>query len=243
MIVSSSATRILIRGIVDFGAVGNCCTRGYERVFGKRLARRDARRYRRKGLDATAQKLVDQVAGRGIDNAEVLEIGGGVGAIEVELLKRGAARATNVEISHGYDEEGEKLLAEVGLAGQVVRRHGDFVATEGLAEPADVVVMHRVVCCYPDPDALVGTAAEHARRLLAFTFPRATWWMRLGARFANVYFRLVWKFESYVHPPETILGAARSRGLTPVHEHTGRIWRLAVFERVSQSTTTAPTTT
>ncbi len=213
--------------------MGNCCARGYERIFGERVARRDARRYRRKGLDGTAQRLVDEVADRGIENAEVLEIGGGVGAIELELLKRGAARATNVELSHGYDEEGEKLLSEAGLAGRVVRRHGDFVEAEGVTEPADVVVMHRVVCCYPDPDALVGAAAGHARRLLALTFPRSTWWSRLGTRVANVYFRLVCQFESFVHPPETILAAASSRGFTPVHEHTGRIWRLAVLERVS----------
>ena len=213
--------------------MSNCCACGYDRIFGARQARRDARRYRRKGLDATAQRLVDEVSERGIENAEVLEIGGGVGAIELELLKRGAARATNVELSHGYDEEGQKLLAEAGLADRIVRRYGDFVETEGVTEPADVVVMHRVVCCYPDPDALVGAAAEHARRLLALSFPRSTWWSRLGTRVANVFFRLICQFESYVHPPETILGAARSHGFAQVHEHTGRIWRLAVLERVS----------
>ncbi|HUK93732.1 MAG TPA: methyltransferase domain-containing protein [Gaiellaceae bacterium] len=213
--------------------MGNCCAGGYNRIFGERVARRDARRYRHKGLDATAQRLVDEVAGLDIQNAEVLEIGGGVGAIELELLKRGAERATNVELSHGYDAEGEKLLAEAGLGGRVVRRYGDFVEDEALVDPADVVVMHRVVCCYPDPDALVGAAAGHARRVLAFSFPRRTWWLRLGARVANVYFRLACNFETFVHPPETILGAAHSRGFAPVHEHTGRVWRLAVLERVS----------
>ncbi len=161
----------------------------------------------------------------------MLEIGGGVGAIEVELLKRGASRATNVELSHGYDEEGGKLVAEAGLAGRIDRRYGDFVEDEAVTVPADVVVMHRVVCCYPDPEALVGAAAGHAQRVLALTFPRSTWWTRLGTRVANVFFRLILQFESYVHPPETIIGAARSHGLTPVYEHSGRIWRLAVLER------------
>jgi len=177
--------------------------------------------------------MVNEVSARGVDGVELLEIGGGVGSIEVELLKRGAARATNVELSHGYDEEGGKLAAEAGLEGRIERRYGDFVADEALTDPADVVVMHRVVCCYPDPDALVGAAAGHARRVLALTYPRRTWWLRLGTRIANVFFRLICDFESYIHPPETILGAARSHGLTPVYEHSGRIWRLAVLERVS----------
>ena len=213
--------------------MSNCCARGYERAFGKRTARRDARRYRRKGLDATAQRMVNEVSARGVEGVELLEVGGGVGSIEVELLKRGAARATNVELSRGYDEEGDKLVAEAGFEGRIERRYGDFVEGEQVTRPADVVVMHRVVCCYPDSEALVGAAAGHTRRVLALTFPRRTWWLRLGTRVANVFFRLICDFESYVHPPETILGAARSHGLTPVYEHSGRIWRLAVLERVS----------
>jgi hypothetical protein len=211
--------------------VSNCCARSYERFFGERSARRDGRRYRRKGLDPAGQRLVDELAARGLSGASVLEIGGGVGAIELELLKRGADRATNVELSHGYEQEAQTLVAEAGVASRIERRHGDFVATGDTLDPADVVVMHRVVCCYPDPEALVGQAAGHARRLLALSFPRDTWWIRLGSRVLNVCFRAVGWVESYVHPPATILGAARSRGLIQVHDHSGRLWRTAVLER------------
>jgi len=211
--------------------VSNCCARSYERFFGERTARRDARRYRRKGLDPTAQRLVDEVAARGVTGASVLEVGGGVGAIELELLKRGAARATNVELSHGYEHEARALLAEAGVEERIERRHGDFVAAEAALDQADVVVMHRVVCCYPDPEALVGLGAAHARHLLALSFPRDTWWIRLGSRVVNVFFRAVGWIESYVHSPARILAAAQARGLTPVHDHSGRLWRTAVLER------------
>ena len=161
----------------------------------------------------------------------MLEVGGGVGAIDLELLKLGAVRATVVELSHGYDNEAQALLAEAGLAGRVARRHGDFVAREDGIDPADVVVLHRVVCCYADPEALVGAAARHARRLMALSFPRDTWWTRLGSRVANVFFRRVGWVESYVYPPPRILAAAARHGLAPVHEHSGRLWQLAVLER------------
>jgi 2-polyprenyl-3-methyl-5-hydroxy-6-metoxy-1,4-benzoquinol methylase len=232
MIVSSSATRILIRGIVDFRGVSTCCARGYERFFGPRTARRDARRYRRKGLDKTAQLIVDELARRGIAGATVLEIGGGVGAIGLELLKLGAARVTIVELSHGYDEEARALVAESGFEGRVERLHGDFAVDESDIPPADAVVLHRVVCCYPDPDVLVGAAARHARRLLALSFPRDTWWIRLGWRVANVVLRVVCQFESFVHPHEAILGPAGTEGFVPVYEHSGHLWQIAVLERV-----------
>jgi magnesium-protoporphyrin O-methyltransferase len=211
--------------------VSNCCARNYERFFGERSARRDARRYRRKGLDPAAQRLVDELAARGVSGASVLEIGGGIGAIELELLKRGAERATNVELSHGYEQEAQALVAEAGVDECIERRHGDFVATGEGVDSADVVVMHRVVCCYPDPEALVGQAAGHAGHLLALSFPRDTWWIKLGSRVANVCFRALGWVESYVHPPAAILGSARSRGLALVHDHSGRLWRTAVLER------------
>ena len=96
-------------------------------MFSKQQARRDARRYRRRGLDATAQRMVDQLGGQGIDGATVLEVGGGIGAIEIELLRAGAARATNVELSDGYEDEARTLLTASSLDGRVERRLGDFV--------------------------------------------------------------------------------------------------------------------
>ena len=138
---------------------------------------------------------------------------------------------TIVELSHGYDEEAKALLAESGFEGRVERLHGDFVAGESDIAPADAVVLHRVVCCYPDPDALVGAAARHARRLLALSFPRDTWWIRLGSRAANVFFRRVGWIESYVHQPRRSSARRVRRASSRSHEHSGRLWRVAVLER------------
>jgi len=175
--------------------------------------------------------MVDRLAARGVSDATVLEVGGGVGAIDIELLKAGAREATVVELSEEYDGAAAELLAENNLRGRVARRHGDFVELERDVDPADVVVMHRVVCCYPDPELLVGAAAGHARRLLALSFPRDTWWVRIGWYAVDAWFRLVYRFASFVHPRERILGAAARMGFTPVHEHSGPLWHVAVLER------------
>jgi magnesium-protoporphyrin O-methyltransferase len=176
--------------------------------------------------------MVDELTARGVAGASVLEVGGGVGAIEIELLRAGAGEASVVELSEAYDAEARALLAESGMAGRVERRHGDFVTVEAVVDPADVVVMHRVVCCYPDVEALVGAAARHARRLLAMSFPRETWWTKLGSRIVNLWSKTVWDFESFVHPHARIAAAARAEGLRPVHEETGRLWHVAVLGRV-----------
>ena len=155
--------------------MGDCCDgHGYQETFGDGFARRVSRRYRKRGLDKTQQRLVDFVAERGIEGATVLEIGGGIGELQVELLRRGAARATNLEISVNYEAEAASLLREAGLTHRVSRRLQDIAAAPDDVPQADVVVLHRVVCCYPDYQKLLSAAAGHARRLLSSRTLRAT---------------------------------------------------------------------
>ncbi|HSK17004.1 MAG TPA: methyltransferase domain-containing protein [Gaiellaceae bacterium] len=210
-----------------------CCTpKGYDRLFGRRTARRDAKRYRRRGLDEDAARMVAFLRERGLEGATVLEIGGGVGAIEIELLAAGAERATITELSPSYEEPAAELAREHGLEERIERRLGDVVEDGALAGEADAVVMHRVVCCYPDPEALVGAAAERARRHLVLTFPREQRLIRAGAAVMNAAFRLLrWDYRTYIHPVATILAAAEGRGLRLADEHHGRFWQVAALER------------
>jgi 2-polyprenyl-3-methyl-5-hydroxy-6-metoxy-1,4-benzoquinol methylase len=211
----------------------SCCPpKGYTTLFSKRAARWDAKRYRRRGLDETAQEMVEFLRERGVEEASVLEIGGGVGAIQVELLKAGAEHATNVELSPEYEEAALELVHESGLDGRVERRLGDVVQQPDLAGPADAVVMHRVVCCYPDYEALVGAAAERARRYLVMSFPRPRWAIRAVVGAVNAVAQLLrWEFRSWVHPPQALVAAAERRGLSLAGESRGRIWQVAALER------------
>jgi magnesium-protoporphyrin O-methyltransferase len=166
---------------------------------------------------------------RGVEGQTVLEVGGGVGALEIELLRAGADRAVNVELSTGYDAEAVVLAREAGYEQLIDRRHGDFAAGVYVG-PADVVLMHRVVCCYADPDALVGAAAERARECLVMSFPRESRLVRLGVRLANLWHRRT-GFQLYVHPAAGVLGAAERHGLRSAYEHRGRLWHVAALER------------
>ena len=208
---------------------GCCDPIDYRRLFSRKSAARDLRRYRGRGLTGTSRELV-RLAGD-VHGVSVLDVGGGIGAIELELLDAGAERATNVELSGGYEDAARELIAERGLEGRVERRVGDFVATE--LEPHDVVVLHRVVCCYPDADALVGAAADHTRRTLLLTYPQERLWMRAGLRMINVWLRLTrCGFRTYVHPVARIVAAAEARGLRlERREQRGLLWESAVFVR------------
>ncbi|HUJ92083.1 MAG TPA: methyltransferase domain-containing protein [Gaiellaceae bacterium] len=210
-----------------------CCAQrsDYESFFGRRAAERDARRFRRRGLRGSSRTLVE-LAGS-VHGESVLEVGGGIGAIELELLEAGADRATNVELSRGYERAAGELLSERGLADRVDRRIGDFASDADSIEPHDVVVMHRVVCCYPDVDALVGAAAERTRHRLLLTYPQERPLIRAGARLANMLLRVRGStFRVFVHPVSRIEEIAHAHGLEPTtRRRHGLVWESAAFSR------------
>jgi magnesium-protoporphyrin O-methyltransferase len=162
----------------------------------------------------------------------VLEIGGGIGAAQVELLRRGAERTVNVELSSGYEEAARELAREAGVDGRIERRLGDAVAEAPALPEADAVLMNRVVCCYPDYEALLVVAAGHARRLLVFTFPRSGLLASFVAGVGNLAFRLARnEFRAYAHPRAAMLAVAERQGFRLVHERRALVWQTAALER------------
>jgi magnesium-protoporphyrin O-methyltransferase len=203
----------------------DCCDPDYGSVFSDRFARQRSRRYRRRGLTPAARRLVEYAAEGLRDGGSVLEIGGGVGEVQVELLKRGAGHVTNLEISTGYEEEAARLLEQSGMTGRVTRRLVDIALAPDDVEPADVVVLHRVVCCYRDFSLLLSAAAAHARRRLVFTHPADNLVIRAAFGAENVYRRLTRNaFRAFVHPPEAMIAVAESDGLVTTYRHHSRDW-------------------
>jgi 2-polyprenyl-3-methyl-5-hydroxy-6-metoxy-1,4-benzoquinol methylase len=213
--------------------MGSCCNpRGCDEFFTARAARRAAKHYRQNGLDDTARKMVAFLEEHGIAGATVLEVGGGVGGIQIELLKRGAASAVNLELSPAYDEEAIALLREAGVEERAERRLHDIAADPDGVEPADVVVLHRVVCCYPEYERLLRAAGEHAHRLLVFSYPPRNALSRLLLGTENLLFRLRRKqFRTFAHPPRRMRAVVESCGLRQAYAHHPVLWQVAGFER------------
>ncbi len=211
----------------------SCCYGDeYEEHFTAREASRTARRFRRRGLRGSARELADAVIATGIDGATVLEVGGGVGHLHVGLLQEGAAAAVNVELSPSWEAAAHDLLADLGLADRVDRRLGDLVDDAAELPEADVVVLHRVLCCYPDWEAMADAAASRTSRVLGITIPVERWWTRSVVWAENRLRELRGRsFRAYVHPADDVVAHIGRRGFRTVHDHHGLVWRSVVLER------------
>lgn len=205
---------------------------GAPKIFSDRTARRDLRRFQKKGPSKTTQILFELVPPEAWRDASVLDIGGGVGAIQHEAIRRGAHRVTDVDASPAYLATAKAEAGRRGYADRATYRQGDFVELASTIPAADVVTLDRVVCCYPNANALLTNAGKRARRFVALVWPRDRWWTRTIAGFHNMFLRLTRnEFRAYIHPDAMVANALIHQGFSQRAARTAGYWQVRVYER------------
>ena len=104
---------------------------------------------------------------RGFEKGTLLDIGGGLGILSLELLDAGFSRAVVVDASSAYLAAASEEATRRGRSASAEFVHGDFLAVASKLAPSTVVTLDRVVCCYPLYKQLLEQAlqlAEHGFR-------------------------------------------------------------------------------
>jgi hypothetical protein len=187
---------------------------GIETQFGRAAAKRNLRRFRRRGPDKTTRLLIDALRAAledsKADGATLLDIG----ASSAHL-----AAAREETERRGHDSRVEFV-------------HGDFVSIADEVVAADVVTLDRVICCFDDMEGLVSRSAEKARRLYGAVYPRELGWMRIGMAIINVVQRLKRSpFRVFLHRPSAIDAVLRAAGFERRTIRRSPGWEVVVYER------------
>lgn len=205
---------------------------GADAIFDQKTAEEDLQDYQNGGAGGTTRQLLDAIKAAGVAGMSLLDIGGGIGVIQHELAAAGVQRVTDVDASRAYLRMAREEAERRGYAEQAEYVHGDFVALSSQIEPADIVTMDRVICCYPHVEALVDAAASKARRVFGVVYPRDRWWMKLGMPVLNFFLRLQGTaFRTFIHPSATVERIAASHGLRKIAQRDGWLWQVSVFAR------------
>ena len=152
---------------------------GIEDLFSEAYVAGELKRYRKRGPDKTTRILIEALKKEGVKGETLLDIGGGLGAIQHELLQAGVQSATDIEASNAYFNAVKEETARRGYADRVDYRHGNFVELADEVPPADIVTLNRVICCYPELEKMVNLSASRAGKLYGLVYPRTDWWMKI----------------------------------------------------------------
>ena len=209
-----------------------CCTGPCAAAshFNRKKADQDLRRYQRCGPDTTTRILLSELRRCPLQGLHLLDVGGGIGVIAVELSGAGVASVTLADASAGYLEAARRHLAARNASLPAQFFLGDFAATSDSLPDADVVTLDRVVCCYPDVEVLLRAAAAHARRMIAFTYPRDRWYVRASVVLENSWYWLKQDaFRAFVHSPERMASILESAGFVRAAHDTTLEWAIEVY--------------
>jgi magnesium-protoporphyrin O-methyltransferase len=210
-----------------------CCQcQGLESLFNDKTAAKELKEYRRNGPKTTTQLLISALEAEGVRNLTLLDIGGGVGVVQHELLRAGVCKVTSVDGSSAYLEAARREAERQGTADRVSYYHADFIELAAEIEPADIVTLDRAICCYPDMPALVGLSSQKARQMYGVVYPRDTWWIRLGATVVNFgtwLFRKRYRF--FIHPSAEVEAVLSRQGFTERFKRRTFFWQTVIYSR------------
>jgi 2-polyprenyl-3-methyl-5-hydroxy-6-metoxy-1,4-benzoquinol methylase len=211
----------------------NCCEIT-DSAFTESEAKAELKDYRKHGPPKQTKLILEAIRSLGLKNAELLDIGGGIGAIYHELLGNIAREATHVDASSAYLRQAKQEAARRGHSERVNFIHADFTDVASELPKADIVTLDRVVCCYPDFRRLLKAAAEHSRSALAFTYPRETWYLRIGLNIVNFFQNLRRDpFRVFLHPVAEMDSLLKQEGLQRVSLRRLFVWEVALYRKTS----------
>ena len=217
-----------------------CCQgQDFDRMFDARRARKDLRAYTKHGARGATRRLLDAVraSARNSGTADFthLDIGGGVGVLQHELARHGAVHTTAVDASRPYLELLRQVAAERSYGARQTRIEGDFTNVADRVEPATIVTLDKVICCYPDMRTLVRASARKATALYGIVVPRDTAWVRASVGLANWFLRRVlrWQFRAFAHSHQAIDRVCAEEGLNLDRDDRGLWWCVRLYRRVA----------
>lgn len=209
----------------------NCCEIT-DNAFTEEEARSELREYRKRGPAKTTRLMLEAIRSLGLKDVDLLDVGGGIGALHHELLGDAVRRVTHVDASSAYLKEAKKETARRGHGERVTFLHADFTEVASTLPMADIVTLDRVVCCYPDAHSLLKASTGHSRRALALSYPRQVWYMRIFIKTVNLFQQLRKDpFRSFLHPVAEMDSLIREEGFERVYLRRLFDWEVALYQR------------
>jgi magnesium-protoporphyrin O-methyltransferase len=211
----------------------NCCQcQGIEELFNEQLVSKELSNYRIKGTNQTTRILIAALKEEGLQGVSLLDIGGGLGAIQHELLNAGVQSATDVDASQAYLNAAQEEAQRRGLTERIRFQHGDFVNIAAQIPPADIVTLDRVICCYSEMEKLVSLSVARARKLYGLVYPRDVWWVKAAITVMNFLFYLRKNpFRTFTHSTQAVEAIANESGLKRRFYRRTLIWQVVVYSR------------
>ena len=211
----------------------DCCQcKGIESQFDYKGAKKEQNKYFRKGPRKTTLELINRISNKNINGNTLLDVGGGVGIIQYELLKNGISKAVSIDASSGYHKIAVETAEKLNLNDAITNIHGDFANENINPDPVDIVTMDRVICCYPDMKHLVEKSANACKHIYGLVFPRETFLFKLGIPIINFIMKIrKIPFRVFLHKTDEVHSIMSDNRFSLKDEYHSLLWQVKIYEK------------
>ncbi len=209
---------------------GSCNTGEIVRYFDERVGKYE--KHRKKGLGAESRTIAEALSSLGVNGKSLLEIGCGLGSLTFELLRLGVSKAQGVDLSPEMIAAAREFASRVGYSTRTAFEEGD--GAEARLPSADIVVLDKVMCCYPVLEPLLKNSLSASNSLYGFSVPKdkGVWGLlsRVFFRFEKVSLRLRGcKAYSYMHSTDVMNSILMQHGFSLVFEKGVGYWLVRIY--------------
>lgn len=212
----------------------NCCKHciDAEDFFNLKTATSDLKRYNNKGPEKSTKYLIQAISDEKIQNATLLDIGGGIGAIPFELFNKGLQNVIHADASTAYQKVCSDEAFRRNLSEKFTFIHGDAVELKDQLPMCEIVTLDRVLFCYPDVEKLIEASISKSKQVYGVVYPRNRFYIKIGTRLINLWFRIKKsQFRTYMHDEEFIDQIINEHGFVKLSRKTTFLWQSVVYTK------------
>lgn len=205
---------------------------GIEQLFSDKYARKELKAYRKNGPSKSTKMLIEAIKAQKLDDAKMLDIGGGVGSIQLALLKMGVASSSVVDASEAYLAVAMEEAERQGLRDRVSYHHGNFVEIAPDLTPVDLVTLDKVICCYDDMTSLVTISVGLAKQYYGIVFPIENILSQIQDFFYNLWMRITRNsYRAYLYPTPDIETIIFKDGFKRASYQRQALWQIILYSK------------
>jgi magnesium-protoporphyrin O-methyltransferase len=209
----------------------HCC--GANQQFNLKSAKKDLKRYLKKGPRKPTKLLVEALKEIDLKDLTLLDIGGGIGPIPLELIPHGLTKITNVDASEGYVIVAKSEAKKRNYNNLITSHLGDFTDVQEQIKPHDIVTLDKVICCYPFMDDLLKTSLSKTKKYYALVYPQANWLSKLGVKILNLTLKLRGNpFRTFIHSPLLVENSIANAGFKKIYSNKTLLsWHIHLYKK------------
>ncbi len=208
----------------------HCC--GANLQFDIDNANKDLKHYLKKGSRKMTKLLINALKQEELHDLSLLDIGGGIGPIPLELIPNGIRKVTDIDASQGYIDVAKAEMKKRNYH-QISYQLGDFVDLSNQIEKHDIVTLDKVICCYPHVEELLKTSLSKATKYYGLVYPQATIISRIVVWALNLKLKLKKNpFRTFIHNPELVHNTITAAGFQKIYSgKTLLSWQIHLYKK------------